>query len=105
MAVDLSMPVLVVDDYKTMIRIISNLLRQLGFSNIDEASDGGRALQLMRSRPYGLVISDWKMGPKTRLDLLKEGPSEVKLKDTAFIMGTGESKVENVVTAKSAGVN
>ena len=105
MSVDLTMPVLVVDDYKTMIRIISNLLRQLGFSNIDEASDGGRALQLMRSRPYGLVISDWNMEPMTGLDLLKEVRSDVKLKDTPFIMVTAESKVENVVTAKSAGVN
>ncbi len=105
MAVDLSMPVLVVDDYKTMIRIISNLLRQLGFSNIDEAADGGRALQMMRSRPYGLVISDWNMEPMTGLDLLKEVRSDVKLKDTPFIMVTAESKVENVVTAKSAGVN
>ncbi|HLG86555.1 MAG TPA: response regulator [Alphaproteobacteria bacterium] len=105
MSVDLSMPVLVVDDYKTMIRIISNLLRQLGFSNIDEASDGGRALQLMRSRPYGLVISDWNMEPMTGLDLLKEVRSDIKLKDTPFIMVTAESKVENVVTAKSAGVN
>jgi two-component system chemotaxis response regulator CheY len=99
------MPVLVVDDYKTMIRIISNLLRQLGFSNIDEASDGGRALQLMRTRPYGLVISDWNMEPMTGLDLLKEVRNDVKLKDTPFIMVTAESKVENVVTAKSAGVN
>lgn len=105
MSVDLSMPVLVVDDYKTMIRIISNLLRQLGFSNIDEASDGGRALQLMRTRPYGLVISDWNMEPMTGLDLLKEVRSDIKLKDTPFIMVTAESKVENVVTAKSAGVN
>ena len=105
MSVDLTMPVLVVDDYKTMIRIISNLLRQLGFSNIDEASDGGRALQLMRTRPYGLVISDWNMEPMTGLDLLKEVRNDVKLKDTPFIMVTAESKVENVVTAKSAGVN
>jgi two-component system chemotaxis response regulator CheY len=105
MSVDLTMPVLVVDDYKTMIRIISNLLRQLGFSNIDEAGDGGRALQLMRNRPYGLVISDWNMEPMTGLDLLKEVRSDVKLKDTPFIMVTAESKVENVVTAKAAGVN
>lgn len=105
MSVDLTMPVLVVDDYKTMIRIISNLLRQLGFSNIDEASDGGRALQLMRTRHYGLVISDWNMEPMTGLDLLKEVRNDVKLKDTPFIMVTAESKVENVVTAKSAGVN
>ncbi len=58
MAVNLAMPILVVDDYKTMVRIISNLLRQLGFTTIDEATEASRALQLMRARDYGLVISD-----------------------------------------------
>jgi two-component system chemotaxis response regulator CheY len=105
MSVDVSMPILVVDDYKTMIRIISNLLRQIGFSNIDEATDGGKALQLMRSRTYGLVISDWNMEPMTGLDLLKAVRSDSKLKDTPFIMVTAESKTENVVAAKAAGVN
>src|SRR5580692_57964 len=103
MSVDMSMPVLVVDDYKTMIRIISNLLRQLGFSNIDEATDGGKALQLMRARQYGLVISDWNMEPMTGLDLLKAVRSDIKLKDTPFIMVTAESKTENVIAAKAAG--
>ncbi|HEX9322837.1 MAG TPA: response regulator, partial [Xanthobacteraceae bacterium] len=59
MTVDLSMPILVVDDYNTMIRIIRNLLKQLGFENIDDASDGASALSKMRGRRYGLVISDW----------------------------------------------
>jgi two-component system chemotaxis response regulator CheY len=105
MAVDVSMPILVVDDYKTMIRIISNLLRQIGFTNIDEATDGSKALQLMRARTYGLVISDWNMEPMTGLDLLKAVRSDIKLKDTPFIMVTAESKTENVIAAKSAGVN
>jgi two-component system chemotaxis response regulator CheY len=105
MSVDVSMPILVVDDYKTMIRIISNLLRQLGFHNIDEATDGGRALSLMRGRSYGLVISDWNMEPMTGLDLLKEVRSDSKLKDTPFIMVTAESKTDNVITAKAAGVS
>ena len=61
MALDPSMPVLVVDDYKTMIRIIRNLLKQLGFVNVDEASDGTAALNMMREKDYGLVISDWNM--------------------------------------------
>ena len=65
MAVDTSMPVLVVDDYKTMIRIIRNLLRQLGFANVDEAGDGSAALDMMRLKQYGLVISDWNMEPMT----------------------------------------
>src|ERR1700758_1559761 len=72
MAVDLSMPVLVVDDYSTMIRIIRNLLKQLGFENIDDASDGSAALNKMRAKKYGLVISDWNMEPMTGYDLLRE---------------------------------
>ena len=70
MAVDLSMSVLVVDDYSTMIRIIRNLLKQLGFENIDDASDGSAALNKMRGKKYGLVISDWNMEPMTGYDLL-----------------------------------
>jgi len=105
MAVDMSMPILVVDDYKTMIRIIRNLLKQLGFSNIDEASDGKEALQKMKSSNYGLVISDWNMEPMTGYELLKEVRADDKLKPTPFIMVTAESKTENVVAAKKAGVN
>ena len=74
MAVDLIMPVLVVDDYGTMIRIIRNLLKQLGFDNIDDASDGSQALDKMRGKKYGLVISDWNMEPMTGYDLLKGSP-------------------------------
>ncbi len=70
MAVDLSMPILVVDDYATMIRIIRNLLRQLGFENVDEASDGRAALAKLRARKFGLVISDWNMEPMTGYELL-----------------------------------
>ena len=105
MAVDMSMPILVVDDYKTMIRIIRNLLKQLGFSNIDEASDGKEALQKMKSTSYSLVISDWNMEPMTGYELLKEVRADEKLKPTPFIMVTAESKTENVVAAKKAGVN
>jgi two-component system chemotaxis response regulator CheY len=105
MAVNLSMPILVVDDYKTMVRIISNLLRQLGFTTIDEATEASRALQLMRGRDYGLVISDWNMEPMSGLDLLKAIRSDVKLKSVPFIMVTAESKAENVVAAKEAGVS
>lgn len=105
MAVDLNMPVLIVDDYKTMLRIIRNLLKQLGFNNVDEATDGSMAIQMMRSRPYGLVISDWNMEPMTGLQLLKEVRKDDKMKETPFIMITAESKTENVVAAKQAGVN
>src|SRR6202165_6358576 len=105
MAVDLSMSVLVVDDYNTMIRIIRNLLKQLGFENIDDASDGSEALNKMRGRKYGLVISDWNMEPMTGYELLKEVRSDPALGKTPFIMVTAESKTENVIAAKKAGVN
>lgn len=105
MAVDSSMPVLVVDDYKTMVRIITNLLRQLGFSDIDEANDGTEALGRMRDRKYGLVISDWNMEPMTGYDLLQEVRGDESLSHTPFIMVTAEAKTENVIAAKKAGAN
>jgi two-component system chemotaxis response regulator CheY len=105
MAVDKNMHILIVDDYKTMLRIIRNLLRQLGFVNIDEATDGSMALQMMRSGNYGLVISDWNMEPMTGLQLLREVRNDAKLKGTPFIMVTAESKSENVIAAKQAGVS
>jgi two-component system chemotaxis response regulator CheY len=105
MAVDLTMPVLVVDDYNTMIRILRNLLKQLGFQDIDDAADGSAALVKMRGKKYGLVISDWNMEPMTGYDLLKEVRSDPGLATTPFIMVTAESKTENVIAAKKAGVN
>jgi len=105
MAVDLSMPILVVDDYNTMIRIIRNLLRQLGFEDIDDAGDGASALSKMRDRRYGLVISDWNMEPMTGYDLLKEIRGDPNLAGIPFIMVTAESKTDNVIAAKKAGVN
>ena len=105
MAVDHSMPVLIVDDYKTMIRIIRNLLKQLGFANVDEAGDGSAALDMMRLKDYGLVISDWNMEPMTGYELLREVRADDRLSRTPFIMVTAESKTDNVVAAKKAGVN
>eukprot|EP01036_Dinobryon_divergens_P050899 gene50899-68125_t len=105
MAVDLSMPVLVVDDYQTMIRIIRNLLKQLGFEDIDDAADGSAALQKLKEKKYGLVISDWNMEPMTGYELLKEVRADDQLRTTPFIMVTAESKTENVIAAKKAGVN
>ena len=105
MAVDKTMNILIVDDYKTMLRIIRNLLKQLGFNNIDEASDGSEALQKAKKNSYGLIISDWNMEPMTGLQLLKEIRADNGLSKTPFIMITAESKTENVVAAKQAGVN
>jgi two-component system chemotaxis response regulator CheY len=105
MAVDLSMPVLIVDDYNTMVRIIRNLLRQLGFEHIDDANDGTAALAKMQQRQYGLVISDWNMEPMTGYDLLQQVRADPALAKTPFIMVTAESKTENVIAAKKAGVS
>jgi len=103
--VDMNMPILIVDDYRTMLRIVRNLLVKLGFSDIDEAADGSQALAMMKSREYGLVISDWNMQPMTGFELLKTVRADDGLKETPFIMVTAESKVENVVAARQAGVN
>jgi len=101
----MNMNVLIVDDYKTMLRIIENLLKQLGFKNVHQAIDGSSALKVLRETPIGLIISDWNMQPMTGLQLLKEVRADDKLKATPFIMITAESKTENVVAAKEAGVN
>jgi two-component system chemotaxis response regulator CheY len=105
MAVDMNMNVLIVDDYKTMLRIIRNLLKQLGFNNVEEATDGSMALSMMRQQSYDLVISDWNMEPMTGLQLLKEVRADDSLKGVPFIMVTAESKTDNVIAAKQAGVN
>ena len=105
MPVDKSMNVLIVDDYKTMLRIIRNLLKQIEFNNVEEASDGTEALTKLRSGNFGLVISDWNMAPMTGLQLLQEVRADNRLKATPFIMITAESKTENVIAAKAAGVS
>lgn len=105
MAVDKTMNILIVDDYKTMLRIVRNLLKQIGFDNVDEATDGAAALAKMRGKSYGLVISDWNMEPMTGYELLKEVRADSVLQKTPFIMVTAESKTENVIAAKKAGVN
>lgn len=105
MSVDKNMNVLIVDDYKTMLRIINGLLRTIGFTNVDEATDGSMALDMFQRKKYGLVISDWNMEPMSGLDLLKQVRALNDNADVPFIMVTAESKTENVVAAKQAGVN
>ena len=105
MAVDMSLSILIVDDYKKMLRIIRNLLKQLGFHNVDEATDGAEALYKLRSKNYDLVISDWNMEPMTGYELLNKVRSDDMLKALPFIMVTAESKTDNVIAAKKAGVN
>jgi len=105
MAADKSMNVLVVDDYKSMVRIVRGMLNQLGFVNIDDAPDGAAAMALLKEKTYGLVLSDWNMQPVTGLELLKQVRAEERTKKTPFVMVTAEAKVENVIAARQAGVN
>jgi two-component system chemotaxis response regulator CheY len=105
MSLNKNMRVVIVDDYTTMLRILRNLLRQLEINNVDEASDGDTAYHLMQKNPPDLIISDWNMVPVTGLDLLKRVRADAKLKHIPFIMVTAESKTENVVAAKQAGVS
>ena len=102
---DVNIKVLVVDDFSTMRRIVKNILKQLGFSNIDEAEDGNGALTKLRQEKYGLVVTDWNMPNMTGLDLLKAIRAEGDLKDLPVLMVTAEAKKENVVEAIQAGVN
>jgi len=105
MALDLSMPILIVDDYNTMVCIIRNLLKQLGFENVNDASDGSTALAKLRAKRYGLVISDWNMEPMTGFELLREVRADPALGKTPFVIVTAESKTDNVIAAKKAGVD
>lgn len=105
MPADKSIHVLVVDDYKSMTRIIRGMLNQLGFYNVDDASDGNTALDLLQTRSYGLVLSDWNMQPMSGLELLKRVRALPKTRNLPFVMVTAEAKAENVVAARQAGVN
>lgn len=105
MAVDKNTKILIADDYKTMLRILRNLLRQLGFANVEEATDGSAALEKLRKDTFGLVISDWNMEPMTGIQLLREVRADDGLKRLPFIMITAESKSENVAAAREAGVS
>lgn len=106
MALDLSMPVLVVDDHTIMVRIIQKLLTSIGFSNLDEAGSGAAALAKLGAKRYGLVICDWNMEPMSGFDLLtKVRSGEEKMRAMRFIMVTADPKTENVVAAKRAGVD
>jgi two-component system chemotaxis response regulator CheY len=105
MAVDTTMRILVVDDFGAMIRIMRSLLMQIGFVNIDDANHGAGALEKLREKRYGLVISDWNMEPMSGYDLLKELREDRALNQIPFIMVTAESKTENVIAAKKAGVS
>ncbi len=105
MDVVMNMKILIVDDYQTMLRILAILLKQLNFSNIEDARDGAEALEKLRAEKFDMVISDWNMEPMTGIELLREVRGDETLKHLPFIMITAESKSENVVAAKEAGVS
>jgi two-component system, chemotaxis family, chemotaxis protein CheY len=105
MAVDKSTPILVVDDYRTMIRIVRNLLHQLGFDNVEDASDGASALAKLRTQSFGLVISDWMMEPMSGIELLRQVRADPKLQALPFIMITAENRKERVAEAERAGAD
>lgn len=102
---DLNMKILVVDDFSTMRRIVRNILKQLGFTNIEEAEDGDVALEKLKEGLFDFVITDWNMPNMTGLDLLKNIRADQKLKDTPVLIVTAEAEKENVVQAAQAGVN
>jgi len=105
MALNLLMPVLVVDDSAVMIGIIRRMLRQLGYIYVDDAQDGITALAMMRAKRYGLVISDWNMDSMTGCEFLRDIRGDANLKRTPFIMMTADARTENVIAAKKAGVD
>ena len=105
MALDLSMKILIVDDFSTMRRIIKNILKQIGFANVDEAENGQVALSKIADGNYDFVISDWNMPEMNGIELLKSVRANETTKDLPFLMVTAEAKKENVVEAVKAGVN
>jgi two-component system, chemotaxis family, chemotaxis protein CheY len=105
MAVDLKIKILIVDDMSTMRRIVKNALKQIGFTNMEEAEDGTTALSKLRAEPFNFVVSDWNMPNMTGLDLLKAIRSDEALKGLPVLMVTAEAKQENIVEAVQAGVS
>jgi two-component system chemotaxis response regulator CheY len=105
MAYDKNMKVLVVDDFSTMRRIVKNILRQLGFSNIIEADDGTTAMEVLQREKVDLIISDWNMPEMTGIELLRQVRSSEELKDMPFLMVTAEAQQENIIEAVKAKVS
>lgn len=102
---DPNMKILVVDDFSTMRRIVRNLLKELGFSNISEAEDGVDALRKLRAERFEFVVSDWNMPNMTGIDLLREIRKDPALKHLPVLMVTAEAKRENIIEAAQAGAS
>ena len=105
MVVNMSRPILVVEDHRATALILRALLKQLGFEDVDEATDGAAALAKMREKRYALVISDWNMEPMTGHELLQEVRADEGLARTRFVMVTADLNAKNIIAAKEAGVN
>lgn len=105
MPADPNMKILVVDDMVTMRRIVKNILKQLGFANVDEAENGQEALQKLRADTYGFVVSDWNMPVMTGIDMLRAIRADEKLKPTPVLMVTAEAQQSNLIEAVQAGVS
>lgn len=102
---DHNMKILVVDDFSTMRRIIKNILREIGYNNVDEADDGSTALEKLKSAKFDFVVTDWNMPNMPGIELLKAIRQDEVLKNTPVLMVTAEAAKENVVTAVAAGVS
>jgi two-component system chemotaxis response regulator CheY len=102
---DKNMKILVVDDFSTMRRIIKNLLKDLGFTNIQEADDGSTALPMLQNGDFDFVVTDWNMPGMQGIDLLRAIRSDDSLKHLPVLMVTAEAKKEQIVAAAQAGVN
>ncbi len=96
---------LVVDDFSTMRRIVRNLLKELGFANVDEAEDGAVALQKLKSSPFDFVVTDWNMPNMDGLTLLQSIRRTPELKHLPVLMITAEAKKENIIAAAQAGAS
>lgn len=104
-SIDGNIPILVVDDFSTMRKIVRTSLKQLGFTNVTEAEDGRVALEKLRNGEFKLIVSDWNMPNMMGIDLLKEVRADETLKHLPFLMVTAEGKKENVLEAAKAGVS
>ena len=102
---DKNMKLIVVDDFSTMRRIIKNLLKDLGFTNVQEADDGNTALPMLQQGDFDFVITDWNMPGMQGIDLLRAIRADEKLKHLPVLMVTAEAKKEQIVAAAQAGVN
>ena len=103
--VDSNIRFLIVDDFSTMRRIVRNLLKELGYTNVDEAEDGAQALAKLRSEPFDFVISDWNMPVMDGMTMLKQMRADPKFAKLPVLMVTAEAKKENIIAAAQAGAN